>query len=207
MSCQRAGERIAQLELEVAELMERDQQAQARETQETLDIPAELVKREKRVAALQAARQVIEERAREMAAAQQPPYEAKVAARKQQRDEGKKPRGKDPTPPSPTPDPKAQFHFTDPESRIMKAGCGPHFAQAYNASAAVAAISAVVAPEVAVLADSGFYSAAAVRAGEQNPDGPSTGMKVYAAVAKHSHPLRGRIASLNALRDTRARNG
>ena len=213
VSYQRAGEMIAQLELEVAQLMERAEQAQARETQETLDIPAELVRREKRVAALQQARQVIEERAREMAAAQQPQYEAKAAARQQQRDEGKKPRGKDPTPPSPTPDPKAQFNFTDPESRIMKAGSGPHFEQAYNAQAAVdeamlivgqrvsdapndkqelvatvAAISAVVAPEVkAVLADSGFYSAAAVRAVEQKPDGTSTGMRVYAAVEKHSH--------------------
>src|SRR5437899_1116942 len=137
VSYQRAGEMIAQLELEVAELMERAQQAQARETQETLDIPAELVRREKRVAALQQARQVIEERAREIAAAQQPQYEAKAAARQQQRDEGKKPRGKDPTPPSATPDPKAQFNFTDPESRIMKAGSGQHFEQAYNAQAAV----------------------------------------------------------------------
>jgi transposase len=213
VSYQRAGEMIAQLELEVAELMERAHQAQARETQETLDIPAELVRREKRVAALQQARQVIEERAREMAAAQQPQYEAKAAARQQQRDAGKKPRGKDPTPPSPTPDPKAQFNFTDPESRIMKAGSGQHFEQSYNAQAAVdeamlivgqrvsdapndkqelvatvAAISAVVAPEVkAVLADSGFYSEAAVRAVEQKPDGTNTGMRVYAAVEKHSH--------------------
>jgi transposase len=213
VSYQRAGEMIAQLELEVAQLIERAAQAQARETQETLDLPAELVRREKRVAALRQARQVIEERAREMAAAQQPQYEAKAAARKQQRDEGKKPRGKDPAPPSPAPDPKAQFNFTDPESRIMKAGSGQHFEQAYNAQAAVdeallivgqrvsdapndkqelvgtvAAISAVVAPEVtAVLVDSGFYSEAAVRAVEQNPDGTSTGLKVYAAVEKHSH--------------------
>ena len=216
VSYQRAGEMIAQLELEVAELMERAQQAQARETQETLDLPAELVRREKRVAALQAARQVIEERAREMAAAQQPQYEAKVAARKQRRDEGRKPRGKDPTPPNPTPDPKAQFNFTDPESRIMKAGSGQHFEQACNAQAAVdeamlivgqrvsdapndkqelvatvAAISAVVAPEVkAVLADSGFYSEAAVRAVEQKPDGTSAGRRVYAAVEKQSHHKR-----------------
>ena len=137
VSYERAGEMIAQLELEVAQLIERAQQAQAQETQETLDIPAELVRREKRVAALPQARQVIEERAREMAATQQPQYEAKVAARKHQRDEGKKPRGKDPRPPDPTPDPKAQFNFTDPESRIMKAGSGQHFEQAYNAQAAV----------------------------------------------------------------------
>lgn len=213
VSYPRAGEMIEPLELEVQELMERAEQAQARETKETLDITAELARREKRVAALPQARQFIEERAREMAAAQQPQYEAKVATRKQQRDEGKKPRGKDPTPPDPTPDPKAQFNFTDPESRIMKAGSGPHFEQAYNAPAAVdearlivgqrvsdapndqqelvgtvAASSAVVAPEVkAVLADSGFYSAAAVQAVEQKPDGTDTGRRVDAAVEKQSH--------------------
>ena len=213
VSYERAGQMIAQLELEVQQLMERAEQAQARETQETLDLPAELRRREQRVAALQQARQVIEERAREMAAAQQPGYEAKAGARQAQRDAGKKPRGKDPTPPSPTPDPKAQYNFTDPQSRIMKAGSGQHFEQAYNAQAAVdlamlivgrrvsgapndkqelvasvAAISAVVMPEVkAVLADNGFYSAAAVQAVEQNSDGTASGLTVYAAVEKQSH--------------------
>ena len=54
--------------------------------------------------------------------------------------------------------------------------------------ATVAAISPVVMPEVqAVLVDSGFYSAAAVQAVEQKPDGTATGVTVYAAVEKHSH--------------------
>src|SRR5882672_6129164 len=84
-----------------------------------------------------------------------------------------------------------------PESRIMKAGNGQHFEQAYNAQAAVdeqmlivgervsvapndkeelvptvAAISPVVVEEVkAVLVDNGFYSEAAVTAVEQPPEG------------------------------------
>jgi transposase len=213
VSYQRAGEMIAQLELEVRALMTRAEQADARETQDTLDLPAELRRREQRRAALQRARQVIEERAREMAAVQQPDYAAKVAARQRQRDAGQKPRGKEPVPPNDTPDPKAQYNFTDPESRIMKAGNGSQFEQAYNAQAAVdgamlivgervsdapndkqelpasvAAISPVVAPEVkAVLVDSGFYSEAAVAAVEQRPEGPPSGVTVYAAVEKHSH--------------------
>jgi transposase len=213
VSYQRAGEMIEQLELEVEELMERAKQAEAQETKEPLDIPAELGRREKLVAALQQARQVIEERAKELAAVQQAEYEAKQAARQAQRDAGKKPRGKEPSPPSEQPDPKAQHNFTDPESRIMKAGSGQHFEQAYNAQAAVdeqmlivgqrvsvavndkqelvptvAAISPVVAGEVkVVLADSGFYSEAAVQAVEQKSDGTATGMRVYAAVEKHSH--------------------
>ena len=117
------------------ELLERAERAEAKESKETLDIPAELVRREQRVAALQQARQVIEERAKEMAAAAQTEYEAKQAKRQAQRDAGQKPRGPEPTPPSPMPDAKAQYNFTDPDSRIMKAGSGQHFEQAYNAQA------------------------------------------------------------------------
>jgi len=213
VSYQRAGEMIAQLELEVKELVERAQQAEALEAKETLDIPAELARREKRVAALKEARHVIEQRREEMAAAQKEEYQTKQAQRQAQREAGKKPRGPEPTPPSEAPDPKAQYNFTDPESRIMKAGSGQHFEQAYNAQAAVdeqmlivgqrvsaapndkaelvatvATISPVVAPEVrAILTDNGFYSEAAVATVEQTPEGASTGIKVYAAVEKLSH--------------------
>jgi hypothetical protein len=103
--------------------------AEAQEAKETLDIPAELVRREKRVAALKQARQVIEQRAKEIAAAQQEDYKEKQAKRQAQRQAGQKPRGPEPTPPSETPDPKAQYNFTDPQSRIMKAGNGQHFEQ------------------------------------------------------------------------------
>ena len=214
VSYQRGGEMIAQLELEVQELLTRAKQAEAQETQTPgLDIPAQLRRREQRVAALQRARAVIEERARQLAAEHQPEYAAKVATRQAQRNAGQKPRGPEPVPPSVAPDPKAQYNFTDPESRIMKAGSGSHFEQAYNAQAAVdeamlivgarvsdapndkqelpasvAAISPVVAEEVKiVLADSGFYSEAAVAAVEQMPDGTGSGVTVYAAVEKQSH--------------------
>jgi Transposase DDE domain/Transposase domain (DUF772) len=215
VSYRRAGEMIAQLQLEVQELMTRAQQADAQETKTPgLDIPAEPRLREHRVAALQRARQVIEERARQLAAEEQPEYAAKVAARHAQRAAGKKPRGQEPVPPSAVPKPKAQYNFTDPESKIMKAGNGQHFEQAYNAQAAVdgamlivgarvsdapndkqelpasvAAISPVVKAEVKnILVDSGFYSEAAVAAVEQQPDGTASGVTVYAAVEKPSHP-------------------
>lgn len=213
VSYARAGEMIAQLELEVRELMTRAQQAENQETKEQLDIPAELLRREDRQAALRQARQVIEARAQELAAAQQADYDAKQIQRQAQRAAGKKPRGPEPPPPSATPDPKAQYNFTDPESRIMKAGSGQHFEQCYNAQAAVdeamlivgarvsaaandkqelvpsvAAISPVVAPQIkTILVDSGFYSAAAVQAVEQNPDGTASGRTVLAAVEKLSH--------------------
>ncbi|MEO5960692.1 MAG: transposase [Opitutaceae bacterium] len=213
VSYARAGEMIAQLELEVQELLARAEQAENQETKDALDIPAELTRREDRKAALQQARQVIEARAQEMAAARQADYDAKQAQRQQERDEGKKPRGPEPKPPGGTPEPKAQYNFTDPESSIMKAGNGQHFEQSYNAQAAVdqallivgarvstapndkrelgptvAAISPVVAPQVGtILVDSGFYSEAAVQAVEQKADGPATGRTVLAAVTKLSH--------------------
>lgn len=213
VSYARAGELIAQLELEVQELMQRAQQAENQETKEALDIPAELTRREERKAALQQARQVIEGRAKELAAAHQADYEAQQAQRQAQRDRGKKPRGPEPKPPSGTPEPTAQYNFTDPPSGIMKAGTGQHFEQSYNAQAAVdaamlivgarvstaandkqelvptaAAISPVVAPQVGtILVDRGFYRAAAVQAVEQHLDGTATGRTVLAAVEKLSH--------------------
>ena len=213
VSYERAGRMLAQLELEVQELMARAEQAEAQESPEQLDLPAELARREKRVAALQQARAVIQARAKELAAAEQPEYEAKPAARQAQRDAGKKPRGKEPRRPSEQPKPKAQYNFTEPESGIMKAGSGQHFEQAYNAQAAVdqallivgervsdapndkqelpasvAAISPVVKKEVqAILVDSGFYSEAAVAAVEKQADGTPSGMTVYAAVEKPAH--------------------
>lgn len=213
VSYARAGEMFAQLELEVQELMSRAQQAENQETKEPLDIPAELTRREDRKAALQQARQIIEARAKALAAAKQADFEAKQAERQAQRAAGKKPRGPEPKPPSETPEPKAQYNFTDPESGIMKIGSGQHFEQSYNAQAAVdgamfivgarvsvaandkkelvpgvVALSPVVPPEVnTILVDSGFYSEAAVRAVEQNPDGTPTGRTVLAAVEKLSH--------------------
>jgi len=213
VSYQRAGQLIAQLELEVKELTARAEAADAREATETLDIPAELTRREKRVESLKQARQVIEAQGKEIAAAKQAEHQAKVAERQAQREAGKKPRGPEPRPPSEVPEPKAQYNFTDPESRIMKAGNGQHFEQAYNAQAAVdevmlivgqrlsdapndkqelvgsvQAISPVVMGEVkAVLADSGFYSEAAVQAVEQKSDGTPSGLTVYAAVEKQTH--------------------
>jgi transposase len=216
VSYQRAGELITQFQLEVAELTTRAEQSDAQEAKETLDLPAELARREKRIASLKRARQIIEAQAKEMAAAKQAEQQAKVAERQAQRDAGKKPRGPQPKAPDDQPDGKDQYNFTDPESRIMKAGNGKHFEQAYNAQAAVdeamlivgqrvsvaandkqelaadvAAISPVVKAEVkAVLVDSGFYSEAMVRAVEQPNDGTASGLTVYAAVAKQSHHKR-----------------
>ncbi len=118
-------------------------------------------------------------------------------------------------PPATTPEPTAtdQYNFTDPESRIMKAGSGQHFEQSDNAPAAVevesrlivgarvspspndqqelaptlASVPAEAGPGAAVLVDSGFFSEPAGRPVEQTPEDAATGTTVWAAVEKTGH--------------------
>ena len=213
VSYERAGQVIEELELEVKQLMAKAEEADSKPLQEGLSIPEEITRREERKAQLQKARVVIEERARQRAQAQTPEHEKKVAERQAKREAGEKVSGKDPQAPSPTPEPKDQYNFTDPESRIMKAGNAQHFEQAYNAQASVEVESRLIVGEsltdqandkqqlagavetakengtqiCAVLVDSGYYSEAAVRQVETNQAGQPTGTTVYAAVEKTGH--------------------
>jgi transposase len=211
VSYERAGRSIEQLEAEVQQLLAKAEQADATPLQEGLAIPEEIVRRQERKAALEKARAQIEARAHARYAAERAQYEKKLADRKAREQRGTKSRGPVPTPPSPEPKPTDQHNFTDPDSRIMKSAEG--FQQAYNAQAAVdtasrlivgervsqapndkqelvatvAAIAPAAGPVAVVLADSGFFSEAAVQAIEQTPEGAPTGTTVYAAVEKPAH--------------------
>jgi transposase len=213
VSYEHAGKTIQQLDLEVKELLAKAEQADSTPLEDGLSIPEEIQRRQERKAKLAAARAEIEARARARAAAEMTEYKAKLEERAAQKDQGKKPRGPEPKEPSPQPKPADQYNFTDPDSRIMKAGSGQHFEQSYNAQAAVEVDSRLIvgervsqapndkeqlAPTVAavgqpvesvavVLADSGFYSEAAVKAVEQDAGGQPTGTTVYAAVEKKEH--------------------
>jgi transposase len=213
VSYERAGEMIAQLELEVQQLLTKAEQADATPLQDGLTIPDEITRRQERQAALAQARAEIEARAHARYAAQLAEHEQKLAERAARKERGEKVGGPPPQAPTPTPEPKEQYNFTDPESRIMKAGSGNHFEQSYNAQAAVevesrlivgqrvsqapndkqelgptlAAIPAAVGSVGAALVDSGFVSAAAVTQVEQAVDGPLSGTVVYAPVAKTGH--------------------
>jgi len=208
-----AGEKMRELDLEIAELMKQAEQADATPLDDGLSIPEELQRRVARKAKLAAARAEMEVRALARVEEQREQYEQKMAARAAQRAGGKKPRGKEPQPPSGTPEAKDQVNFTDEESRIMKAGNGQHFEQAYNAQAAVeiesrlivgapvvnapndkeqlvptyAAIVAQAGPVAEVLIDSGFVSEKAVRQIEEDATGQPTGVKVLAAVKRDPH--------------------
>jgi transposase len=117
MSYRRMVEKERQLTQEVHRLLT---QAEATDAQEDTaygrdrrgdELPEELRRRETRLTRIREAKRVLEKRAREQAEAEG--GDAKAAK----------------------PDDKAQYNFTDPESRIMK---GPEgFVQAYNAQLAV----------------------------------------------------------------------
>lgn len=121
----------------VAEISRLLEMAQAADQEDQgLDIPAEIQRREDRLAKLREAKEVLEERAKARYEQEKAEYEAKMKLRQQkEKESGKKVRGKKPTPPEEGPRPKDQYNFTDPQSRIMKTADG--FDQCYNAQAAV----------------------------------------------------------------------
>jgi len=117
MSYRRMKETEKRLREEVRRLLEQAETADAEEDarygrdQRGDELPAELARRETRIQRIHEAKRALEGRAREQAESEdQPPEEAK-------------------------PDAKAQYNFTDPESRLMKGPDG--FVQAYNTQIAV----------------------------------------------------------------------
>jgi len=109
------------------------------------ELPDALSRRDSRLKKIQQAKAELEKEAEEKAEQQRAEAEAKRAARRQEGQTGKKPRGPVPKVPDPDPDPeqaqpkaKAQRNFTDGDSRIMPDGANKgSFLQGYNAQAAV----------------------------------------------------------------------
>src|SRR5437867_165640 len=147
VSYQRAGQMMEQLEVEVQQLVAKAEQADSTPLQDGLRIPAEIARRQERKAALEKARAEIEARAQARYALELAEHEKKLAQRAAKKERGEKVGGKPPQGPSPEPDAKDQYNFTDPESRIMKAGNGNHFEQSYNAQAAVDVQSRLIVGE------------------------------------------------------------
>lgn len=137
VSYKHAGESIERLEREVEQLIAKAEEADSTPLDDGLSLPDEIARRKTRKIKLEAARKVIEARFEESRKIKQAAYDAKIQERQRRLDEGKGTRGKPPSPPPTTPEDKAQYNFTDPDSRIMKAAGGDHFEQAYNAQAVV----------------------------------------------------------------------
>jgi transposase len=153
MSYERMVKKEAELDAEIAALRERVERllADAEATDAAEDerfgadrrgdeLPAELVRREDRLARIREAKQELEAEA----------AAAETARRAEMGEQGKTPRnppgGRDPFKPKP----KAQRNFTDPESRIMKTADGA-FHQCYNGQAIVDSTAQVIV--VAELSD------------------------------------------------------
>lgn len=126
----------AQLQREVQTLLPLAEKSDSAGVPDGMDVPAEISRREDRLAAIAQAKATIEQRAAERHQIEQQEFEAKQAKRQTQRDAGRKLRGKDPEPPQAGPRDGDQVNLTDEESRIMPVS-GGGFEQSYNAQAAV----------------------------------------------------------------------
>ena len=136
LSWEHANKIEAQLREEVQLLLKLAEDSDSRPVNDGLDVPAEIARREQRLAALAQAKEKIKQRAAERHAVQQQEHEAKCAKRQAQREAGKKPRGPEPQAPSSEPRASDQVNLTDEQSRIMPSSSGG-FEQSYNAQAAV----------------------------------------------------------------------
>jgi transposase len=209
-----AEQQMVLLEDEIKTLLAKAEDADATPLEDGLTISKEIKRREDRLASLSNATVVIKERAKERYKKDLAEHEAKMAERQAKKDAGQKKRGREPEPPKEGPLPGDQFNFTDPESRIMKAGGG--FAQCYNAQAAVEvesrlivsayvtdaandkeqlvpivkAVSPVIESVGNVLVDNGFSSQVAIQTIEQDVTGEPTGSTVYAPTGRLDHRRR-----------------
>jgi len=133
-----------QLKKEVKQLLRLAERADAADIPDGMSIPEELERRELRLAAIAEAKATIEARADERLERDQAEHQSRLAARaEQEKQTGKKPRGRPPEPPTGGVREKDQVNLTDADSRIMKVA-GGGFDQCYNAQAVVATGSLLV---------------------------------------------------------------
>jgi transposase len=146
MSYARMEKSVVELEAEVKRLLseaeaidtsEDDQYGKGRHGDE---LPEELRYKQGRLAKIKEAKEALECEARERAQRQRLDQENK----RQQREASGEHRGRPAKTPSEKPDGKAQYNFTDPESRIMKDGARKAFEQCDNCQAAVDGDSQVI---------------------------------------------------------------
>lgn len=183
----RAGELDRQLELDIAELMEQAEAADASDDEEGRQLPEEIARREKLRARMKQARERLEQRAKDRAEKERAVFDKKLAEREKRKGRGKGPK---PKPPKDTPGGKEQVNLTDSDSRLMRKNKRSEYEQAYNAQAAVDAdgtqlvlsshvtncandvnellpsverVSATMGQPKAVLADSGYTNKEALQ--------------------------------------------
>jgi len=157
MSYDRMGKAEAQLEKEIAALLQEAESVDAAEDakygkgKRGDELPEELQRRESRLIKIRAAKAALEVEAKEKAEEKAKEVEERLKKRAEEETRtGKKTKGTLPIAPDPEmaiPEAKAQKNFTDPESRIMKDGASKGFEQAYNAQIAVDSTAQVIVAE------------------------------------------------------------
>jgi len=210
VSYKRLMAREAQLHQEVQALLTLGEHADRgeRPLPPGLNVPDEVALREARLANLAHAKAVLETRAQERYQAEKAAYETKLREREEQAQRRKRrPRGRSPKSPQPGPRDKDQYHFTDPDARIMKNSANDGFDQHDNVQVAVAqdtlrivastlsnhptdhheaaptldAIASEVGTPEAVAMDNGYFSAATLQACAQR------GIEPYIATGRESY--------------------
>jgi hypothetical protein len=205
----RAAELDHQLELDIAEMMERAEAADAADDTEGRQLPEEVARREKLQAKMKEARERLEQQARDRAERERTAYEEKAARREKRKGSRKGPKIK---PPKDKPGGEERVNLTDSDSRLMRKNKQSEYKQAYNAQAAVDAeggqlilsshvtncasdanellrsvenVSEALDKPDAVLADSGYVNGDALKKLEE------ANIEAYVAVSRdESHPQR-----------------
>lgn len=201
----RAGELVAQLELEIADLMTRAEAADGSGEEDPQALPREIGRRQSLRDQLDAAQRRLEAQAKARAEAERADYEAKVAARDKRKGRAK---GRHIKVPEETPRADEQSNLSDPDSRLMRKSKREAYRQAYNAQAVVdasgsqlilgkrisqcasdrnelvadiAAIPAALGQPEKVLADSGYAN------GEEVESLTERGIEVLVATGTEGH--------------------
>lgn len=130
---ERADQLREQLRLDIGELLEKAEAADAQE-EDPQQLPKEIARRQKLLAKMDQACALLEERARQRAAQEQGEYERKVAAREQRQGRAK---GCHIKPPSATPPPDEQINLSDPDAGLMRKNKREGYTQSYNAQTVV----------------------------------------------------------------------
>lgn len=214
-----------QLEKEVKILMKKAQEADNSKSDDGLNIPEEMERREDRLKAIKEAKEKIEARAKERYDKECKEYKEKMDKRKaKEKLTGKKISGKKPKEPVNEPQDKDQVNLTDEESRIMPTS-GGGYEQCYNAQASADHDSRLILhshvtqnvndkqeivptlkwytqhpqlkPTTAFNADAGYFSEENVKACEKNS------MTPYISFGKeqHNQPLEDRFKEADPLPD------
>ncbi len=198
----RAKQLERQLEEDIRHLLDRAEQADHSHDDNGQSIPEDIARRENLKKKIQAAREYLENKARDRASAEQAEYEEKVRRR-----ENRENKGREIHPPKDTPDAHEQANLTDHDSRLMRKNKREGYTQSYNAQVAVDAdgsqlilshhvttcasdanelepsvnaIPASVGTPDRVLADTGYANADTIERMEKD------GLDLYVAVSRNA---------------------